>query len=176
MKFGGTSVADADAFANVSSIVKVAEKQRPVVVVSAIAGCTNALLASVERAREGELRGATRSLEEHFDRHTAISNKLVESEARVDIDSRDCRRTPRDPAAAEDHRCLSGHQSAPSGSNRRIWRVAVCSITGGGAARERLAGAIRRRARMRKNRREFWRGRAFARHNDQNARKSDPVD
>jgi aspartate kinase len=87
MKFGGTSVADADAFANVSSIVKVAEKQRPVVVVSAIAGCTNALLASVERARAGELRGATRSLEEHFDRHTSISNKLVDSEARVEIDS-----------------------------------------------------------------------------------------
>jgi aspartate kinase len=87
MKFGGTSVADADAFANVSSIVRVAEKQRPVVVVSAIAGFTNALLASVERARQGELRGATRSLEEHFDRHTTISNTLVNAEARADIDS-----------------------------------------------------------------------------------------
>jgi aspartate kinase len=87
MKFGGTSVADADAFANVSSIVRAAEKQRPVVVVSAIAGCTNALLASVQRGRGGELRGATRSLEEHFDRHTSISNQLVNAEARADIDS-----------------------------------------------------------------------------------------
>src|ERR1044072_7156142 len=85
MKFGGASVADADAFANVSSIVKVAEKQRPVVVVSAIAGCTNALLASVERAREGELRGARWLVEDLSARHTAISNKWVESEARVEI-------------------------------------------------------------------------------------------
>jgi aspartate kinase len=87
MKFGGTSVADADAFANVSSIVRVAEKQWPVVVVSAIAGCTNALLASVERARKGDPRGATRSLEEHFDRHTRISNALLNAEARARIDS-----------------------------------------------------------------------------------------
>src|SRR6185295_11603538 len=87
MKFGGTSVADADAFANVSSIVRAAEKQQPVVVVSAIAGCTNALLASVERAREGELRSATRSLEEHFERHTTVANKLVNADARANIHS-----------------------------------------------------------------------------------------
>jgi aspartate kinase len=87
MKFGGTSVADSGAFANVSSIVAAAETHRPVVVVSAIAGCTNALLASVERARAGELRGATRSLEEQFERHTTISNSLVDSEARAGIDS-----------------------------------------------------------------------------------------
>jgi len=87
MKFGGTSVADSGAFAKVSSIVAAAETQRPVVVVSAIAGCTNALLASVERARAGELRGATRSLEEQFERHTTISNDLVDSKTRTGIDS-----------------------------------------------------------------------------------------
>jgi aspartate kinase len=87
MKFGGTSVADGDAFANVSAIVKVAEKQRPVVVVSAIAGFTNALLGGVERARNGDFRGATRSLEGHFEQHTAISNQLLGDEACTSFES-----------------------------------------------------------------------------------------
>ena len=87
MKFGGTSVADTVAFANVSEIVRVAEKMRPVVVVSAVAGFTNALLGSVERARGGELRSATRSLEEYFERHTRIANELLDAEARTSFES-----------------------------------------------------------------------------------------
>lgn len=81
MKFGGTSVGDAVSFANVSSIVQVAENQRPVVVVSAIAGFTNALLASVVQASQSDLRSATRSLDEHFERHKAISGELLSPEA-----------------------------------------------------------------------------------------------
>ena len=49
MKFGGTSVEDASAFRNVAAIVGAAVALRPVVVVSAIAGFTNALLASVQK-------------------------------------------------------------------------------------------------------------------------------
>jgi aspartate kinase len=87
MKFGGTSVADGDAFANVSAIVKVAEKKRPVVVVSAMAGFTNALLAGVERARNGDFRRAARPLDDHFDQHSAISSQLLGAEARESFDS-----------------------------------------------------------------------------------------
>src|SRR6185295_12243810 len=87
MKFGGTSVADTIAFANVSEIVRVAEKMRPVVVVSAVAGFTNALLGSVERARSGELRSATRSLEEYFERHIRIANELLDADARTSFES-----------------------------------------------------------------------------------------
>lgn len=83
MKFGGTSVADTDAFKNVSTIVKVAKTESTVVVVSAIGGFTNALLASIEKAREGELRAATRSLEEHYTRHTEISDNLLGVKARA---------------------------------------------------------------------------------------------
>jgi aspartate kinase len=87
MKFGGTSVADGDAFANVSATVKAAEKRRPVVVVSAIAGFTNALLAGVEQARNGDFRRAARSLDDHFDQHSAISSQLLGAEARESFDS-----------------------------------------------------------------------------------------
>jgi len=87
MKFGGTSVADAAALANVAAIVRVAEKMQPVVVVSALAGFTNALLDSVEKARAGELRHATRSLEEYFERHTKIAGELLGPEARTSFES-----------------------------------------------------------------------------------------
>jgi aspartate kinase len=87
MKFGGTSVADADAFANVTSIIRVAEKRQPVVVVSAIAGFTTALLAGVEKASGGEFRSARRQLEEHFERHLTIANALLGAEARAAFES-----------------------------------------------------------------------------------------
>src|SRR6266496_785041 len=55
MKFGGTSVADSSAFTNVAQIVTSHRDSQPVVVVSAMGGMTDALLASVERAKNGEL-------------------------------------------------------------------------------------------------------------------------
>src|SRR5712671_5383044 len=59
LKFGGTSVADSEAFRNVARIVKAAVPEPIVVVVSAIGGFTNALLASVERANDGDAPAAT---------------------------------------------------------------------------------------------------------------------
>jgi len=49
MKFGGTSVADAEAIGGVADIVKSSINSRPVVIVSAIAGFTNSLIASVDK-------------------------------------------------------------------------------------------------------------------------------
>jgi aspartate kinase len=83
MKFGGTSVEDAGAFRNVTAIVKLAVKSRPVVVVSAIAGFTNALLGSVETAIDGDARGASKSLEGDFQRHLTLANELLNSERRT---------------------------------------------------------------------------------------------
>ena len=87
MKFGGTSVADAVAFANVSSIVQAAAGEQPVVVVSAIAGFTNALLGAVEKASGGDSRAAGRSLDEWFERHVAIAKAFVGEEAREPVES-----------------------------------------------------------------------------------------
>src|SRR5437660_11295597 len=77
MKFGGTSVEDADAFRSVAAIVKSHIAVRPVIVVSALAGFTNALLASVAKAIEGDARAATKSLHHYFGRHSSIAEVLL---------------------------------------------------------------------------------------------------
>ena len=81
MKFGGTSVEDATAIRNVCAIVKLAVNSRPVIVVSAIGGFTNSLLASVVKAIDGDARAATKSLDADFDRHLAIAKELLDKES-----------------------------------------------------------------------------------------------
>jgi aspartate kinase len=66
MKFGGTSVADAAAFENVARIVA-SEREAAVVVVSAMSGVTDALLAATDIA----------SLQEVFERHRTVSRELL---------------------------------------------------------------------------------------------------
>jgi aspartate kinase len=87
MKFGGTSVENSEAFRNVARIVKAAASQRIVVVVSAIAGFTNALLASVGQAIDGDARAAIRSLDQGFERHLVIAKELLGDEARTAVES-----------------------------------------------------------------------------------------
>jgi aspartate kinase len=70
LKFGGTSVEDAAAFARVTDIVRARVAARPVVVVSALARVTDALVASVEA-------GTARGLEPHFERHREIARQLL---------------------------------------------------------------------------------------------------
>ena len=82
MKFGGTSVADANAFENVARIVAAQGERRPVVVVSAMSGVTDALLSSVVIASEGDVNGAVASLKETFERHQEAAQQLLSSDSR----------------------------------------------------------------------------------------------
>src|SRR5688572_12160259 len=68
MKFGGTSVADATAFENVARIVESERESAPVVVVSAMSGVTDRLLAAANIA----------SLEEVFKRHRSAASELLD--------------------------------------------------------------------------------------------------
>ncbi len=78
MKFGGTSVADSSAFMNVAQIVISYPDLRPVIVVSAMRGMTDALLASVEWARSGPLAvdAVLTSLHPQFQRHSRVAADL----------------------------------------------------------------------------------------------------
>src|SRR5256712_13799278 len=75
LKFGGTSVEDAAACARVAGTRRAHGGRRPVVVVSALAGVTDALLGC---GREGALRGFA----PHLERHREIAQRLLGPEAR----------------------------------------------------------------------------------------------
>jgi aspartate kinase len=75
MKFGGTSVADADAIRRVSTIVG-GQPGHKVVVVSALAGITDALLRTAGQAGAGDLEAACASLAGIRERHLAVAAGL----------------------------------------------------------------------------------------------------
>jgi aspartate kinase len=77
MKFGGTSVADAHAFENVARIVASQRHASPVVVVSAMSGVTDALLAATVAAGEGRAEAALASLEATFTCHHKTAAELL---------------------------------------------------------------------------------------------------
>jgi aspartate kinase len=81
MKFGGTSVEGATAFQNAARIIAERVERRPVVVVSAMAGFTDALLASVSEAAGERSDHALAGLEKHFDRHMRVIEALLSNEA-----------------------------------------------------------------------------------------------
>lgn len=77
MKFGGTSVADAQAFRRVVKIVRAHAHMRPVIIVSAMSGVTDALLQSLQMATRGEVEQAKSTLEVHFERHLKVATSLL---------------------------------------------------------------------------------------------------
>lgn len=81
MKFGGTSVEGATAFQNAARIVAQRVEHRPVVVVSAMARFTDALLASVAESLNGNPTAALQQLNKHFDRHHRVIDALLSKEA-----------------------------------------------------------------------------------------------
>ena len=87
MKFGGTSVEDSAAIRNVSSIVRRNLVRRPLVVASACAGVTNALIALARSAREAGREKALDRLEELRVRHRKIAHELFTGEVLFTVQS-----------------------------------------------------------------------------------------
>jgi aspartate kinase len=88
MKFGGTSVEDERAFRRLVNIVATGYAPGtscPVVVVSAMSGVTNALLASVGQATAGDPEGATRALESQWERHLTVARSLTREPAEIGV-------------------------------------------------------------------------------------------
>jgi aspartate kinase len=83
-KFGGTSVGDAAAIGRVVAIVRGRLARRPVVVVSALAGATDALIEIGERAGSGQLLIAIRQIEELRARHLDVAAEALGKGAESD--------------------------------------------------------------------------------------------
>lgn len=77
IKFGGTSVGDAAAIDRAAAIVRARLPRQPIVVVSALGGATNALLAIAQQASEGQLILAIRGVEALRERHLKTSEQLL---------------------------------------------------------------------------------------------------
>ena len=134
MKFGGTSVADAAAFENVARIVAAEREASPVVVVSAMSGVTDALLAATTIAIEGNTRNAIASLEKTFHRHEVVAKELLkESDARDFLDELN------DSA----HRIANLLQALQTESNQKAIQDAVVSF--GEALSSTLLAAVMNR-------------------------------
>lgn len=97
MKFGGTSVRDAEAFARVGRIVATRRARRPIVVVSAMSRVTDALVASATAGRAlantppQEVAANVRrireeSLSEVFARHRSVAASLLAPPARAEFE------------------------------------------------------------------------------------------
>src|SRR5436305_1305209 len=82
-KFGGTSVGDAEAIARTATIIAARRDRQPIVVVSELAGATNALLAIAEQAARGQLIGALRAIEELRERHLDQAQLLLAADQAV---------------------------------------------------------------------------------------------
>ena len=85
MKFGGTSVEDAKAIQRVAQIVQGRLKRGPVVVVSAMAGVTDALVRMASAAADGELDVAIAELAKVRARHLQAAEELVKVEPRKQL-------------------------------------------------------------------------------------------
>lgn len=83
-KFGGTSVADAAAIRRTAGIVRGRVSRAPVVVVSALAGTTNALLEAAGQASGVNLVGAITMVEQMRARHLAVVKEILGGGADAD--------------------------------------------------------------------------------------------
>lgn len=79
VKFGGTSIGDADAIRRATDVVVSRAGRAPVVVVSATSGTTNELLALANQAARGQLIAALRSVEHIRERHLQLCDELLRS-------------------------------------------------------------------------------------------------
>ncbi len=77
MKFGGTSVADAGRLRQVSGIARAMQDRGVLVVLSAFAGATNALLESAAAAAAGDAARAVASIEGMLERHRDEARNLL---------------------------------------------------------------------------------------------------
>jgi aspartate kinase len=87
MKFGGTSVGDVAAFERVCHIVSTQIEKKPVVVVSAMTGITDALLAAFDKAKKDEYYTAVAELEPLYERHMQVAKHFIPAGATTPFDN-----------------------------------------------------------------------------------------
>ena len=85
MKFGGTSVGDADRIAKAARLADESTSGPVLVVVSAMATVTNSLRALGRQAAEGDVEGYRRTLAALRETHQAVADALLEGDERLEV-------------------------------------------------------------------------------------------
>ena len=87
MKFGGSSLASADAIHRVTGVVAAQAERRPLVVVSAMGKTTDRLLSIARSAAAGDLPGAARQADELKSYHLREAGQVVADDARGELEA-----------------------------------------------------------------------------------------
>ena len=132
-KFGGTSVADSEAVARLIDIVRSRIPERPVIVVSALAGVTDGLLSLAAQAETEEPAMLDQALRSLLDRHRQIAHALPGAEAALDSIEADGEALRLELNHLRDRRPTPAQLDAIAGRGE-LWssRLVAGALSGGG--------------------------------------------
>jgi len=132
-KFGGTSVADADAIRRLIGIVRSRIHLQPVIVVSALAQVTDDLLALAHRCGSGDSTPIDGSVAMLLERHVQVAQALPGGAAAIDGIARDAAELSSELAAARNRR-LSPAELDAVAARGELWssRLVAAALTGAG--------------------------------------------
>jgi aspartate kinase len=136
-KFGGTSVADAEAIGRLIDIIRSRADSQPVVVVSALAGITDSLLTLASRCGSGNNATLDASVDALLERHERIARELPGCASVVDPIAADAADLRREVVAARD-RSLSAAELDAVASRGELWssRLVAAALAGAGLKAE----------------------------------------
>jgi aspartate kinase len=133
VKFGGSSVADAEAIGRLIEIVRSRANCRPVVVVSALARVTDSLLALAHQCGSGDGAALDSSVAALLERHERIARELPGCSAALDPIAADAEELRREVIAARDRKLSPAELDAVAGRGE-LWssRLVAAAMAGAG--------------------------------------------
>ena len=134
-KFGGTSVADAEAIGRLIEIIRARTGSRPVVVVSALATVTDALLALAQRCGSSDGTAIDAAVAALLQRHESIARSMPGCSLAMDLIAADAADLRRELVAAKDRRLSAAELDAVAGRGE-LWssRLVAAAMVGAGLA------------------------------------------
>ena len=132
-KFGGSSVADAEAIGRLIEIIRSRARCQPVVVVSALARVTDGLLALAHQCGSGDGAALDASVAALLERHERIARELPGCSVAVDPIAADAAELRREVMAARNRRLSPAELDAVAGRGE-LWssRLVAAAMAGAG--------------------------------------------
>jgi aspartate kinase len=132
-KFGGTSVTDAAAVTRLIEIVRQRVPERPIIVISALAGVTDSLLALAAQAESEDSASLDRTLAELLERHEQIAHALQGADTALESIAGDLEALRAELQSLRNRRVTPAQLDAIAGRGE-LWssRLVAGALTGAG--------------------------------------------